>query len=194
MDENIKKRNIQINNGEEPDGYKTERKVGIIPSDWKVRKFKDVFKVNQGLQIPISKRLKAPSKDTYFYITNEFLKNKGNGGEEYYIQSPPKSVICNKDDILMTRTGNTGIVLTNVEGAFHNNFFKINFDRNLLNKDFVYYYLNSRYVQRLIRIYAGASTIPDLNHSDFYKIDFILMSFNEQQKIASMLFTWDEAI
>jgi len=29
-----------------------------------------------------------------------------------------------KEDILMTRTGNTGIVVTDVEGVFHNNFFK----------------------------------------------------------------------
>ena len=29
---------------------------------------------------------------------------------------------CDENDILMTRTGNTGQVVTDVKGAFHNNF------------------------------------------------------------------------
>jgi type I restriction enzyme S subunit len=36
----------------------------------------------------------------------------------------------------MTRTGNTGQVVTDVKGAFHNNFFKIDFDRSIINKNF----------------------------------------------------------
>ena len=31
-------------------------------------------------------------------------------------------------------------------------------------------FLNDEYVQRQIRRFAGVSTIPDLNHGDFYKI------------------------
>jgi type I restriction enzyme, S subunit len=165
-----------------------------LPLSWKKVKFKDVFKVNQGLQIPIADRLKNQEENSFFYITNEFIKNRGNGGEEYYIKNPQQNVMCNKDDILMTRTGNTGIVVTNVEGVFHNNFFKISFDRNKLDKDYVYYYLNSPYVQKMIKTYAGTSTIPDLNHGDFYNIDFIMMDYNEQQKIASIITTWNKAI
>src|SRR5690625_3980712 len=194
MDEVITERQKQINNEEIPKGYKLAGKIGVVPIDWEVKKFNEVFKINQGLQIPISKRLKEPKEDSYFYITNEFIKNTGNDGKKYYIQNPSKSVICTKDDILMTRTGNTGIVLTNVEGVFHNNFFKINYDRNLLNKNFVYYYLKSEYVQKMIKIYAGINTISDLNHSDFYRIDFLFMGYKEQQKIASILSTWDKTI
>ncbi|MCM2999974.1 restriction endonuclease subunit S [Paenibacillus cellulositrophicus] len=183
----------EIDNEQVPYGYKKEH-VGFIPEHWTVKKFKSIFKVNQGLQIPISERLREPGDNSYFYITNEFIKNRGKGGEEFYISNPPKNVICSKNDILMTRTGNTGIVLTNVEGVFHNNFFKIEFDRSLLDANYVFYYLNSAYVQKKIKIFAGASTIPDLNHSDFYKIDFLYCDIKEQQKIASILSTWDKAI
>src|SRR5690625_2128186 len=46
----------------------------------------------------------------------------------------------------------------------------------------------------MIKIYAGINTISDLNHSDFYRIDFLFMGYKEQQKIASILSTWDKAI
>jgi type I restriction enzyme, S subunit len=45
-----------------------------------------------------------------------------------YIDIPSKrSVICHKDDILIARTGTLGLVLTNVEGVFHNNTFAIDY-------------------------------------------------------------------
>ena len=50
---------------------------------------------------------------------------------KYYIENPPKNVLCTKDDILMTRTGNTGIVVTDIDGCFHNNFFKINIMKSI---------------------------------------------------------------
>ena len=77
---------------------------------------------------------------------------------------------CTKDDILMTRTGNTGMVVTNVEGVFHNNFFLIDFDRERFEKDFLVEYLNLDLIQADITRRAGTSTIPDLNHGEFYKI------------------------
>ena len=80
--------------------------------------------------------------------------------------NPPKRVVCNEDDILMTRTGNTGQVVTNVNGAFHNNFFKIEYDRRKVNKKFLIEFLRKDSTQYKILSLAGTSTIPDLNHGD----------------------------
>jgi len=172
-------------------GYK-ETNLGWIPKEWELSSFKNISKINQGLQIAISERYTSNVPDSHFYITNEFLKIGAKS--QYYILNPNESVLCNKEDILMTRTGNTGQVVTNVEGAFHNNFFKIKFQRNILNKDYFYYYLTSTPVQKTILIYAGTSTIPDLNHSDFYRILIPLPPLPEQKKIADILSTWDKAI
>lgn len=73
-------------------------------------------------------------------------------------------------------------MVTNVEGVFHNNFFKINFDRDKINKDYLVYYLNMKSIQTLILAKAGTSTIPDLNHNDFYSIPFIFPNNIEEQK------------
>jgi len=66
--------------------------------------------------------------DREFYITNEFLNSKSK--TKFYIESASPNFIANKDDILMTRTGNTGKVVTDVEGAFHNNFFKFGYKKS----------------------------------------------------------------
>ncbi|WP_097695775.1 restriction endonuclease subunit S [Helicobacter pylori] len=159
-----------------------------LPKDWEVKTFRDISTINQGLQIPISQRLKAPTEHAKFYITIQALNNRK---EFEYIKTYNESVVCHKDDILMTRTGNTGMVITNIEGVFHNNFFKINFDRTLINKDFLVYFLSLEQTQKTILKKAGTSTIPDLNHNDFYSLLIPLPPLNEQIAIANVLSALD---
>ena len=148
--------------------------------------------MSQGLQIPISQRFLTEGENKYFYITNEFLKSTCD--EKYYIENPPKSVICNKEDILMTRTGNTGIVVTDVEGCFHNNFFKIQYDKQLFDKHFIAQLLSTEIMNRRILNSAGSSTIPDLSHKSFYKLDSFFPKIEEQKKISEFIFSFDNLI
>lgn len=159
-----------------------------IPSDWLIKEMGQICKVNQGLQIPIEERLKVFEPNSKIYITIQFLNN---GKDVEYIKEYNQSVCCNEDDILMTRTGNTGIV---VSGVFHNNFFKINFDKILVDGDYLKAYLRANKTQHDILVKAGTSTIPDLNHKDFYKIKIPLPPLPEQKAIAACLSTWDKAI
>lgn len=159
---------------------------------WEYKKFKEIFKINQGLQIAISERYTEQIEGAMFYITNEFLRK--NSKSKYFIKNPPKSVICQEDDILMTRTGNTGQVVTGVEGAFHNNFFKVDFNRENYNSKYIFYVLKLDKIHNKIIRLAGSSTIPDLNHSDFYSIEIDLPSLPEQNKIASFLSLVDKRI
>ena len=160
--------------------------------DWCISPLKNLCKINQGLQIAIEERFLEDAENRFFYITNEFLRDGAK--KSYFIENPPISVRCKSEDILMTRTGNTGQVVTNVEGAFHNNFFKIDFDRKQIDKNFFVEFLRKNTTQHLILKYAGASTIPDLNHSDFYRIQMPITSIDEQTKIASFLSAVDEKI
>ena len=160
--------------------------------EWEEKPYKNIFKINQGLQIAINERFLEPAKNRMFYITNEFLKKDSK--IKYYIENPPLNVTCNEDDILMTRTGNTGEVVTNVEGAFHNNFFKINYSKEKFNKYFICSLLKSNKVQKTILKLAGTSTIPDLNHSDFYRIKSTFPILKEQEKIANFLSSIDKKI
>jgi type I restriction enzyme S subunit len=171
-------------------GYK-QTEVGVIPDDWDIKTFKDICWVNQGLQIVITKRLKHPAPQSKVYITIQYLHE---GKQAEYIEEYTTSVCCNKDDILMTRTGNTGIVVSDVEGVFHNNFFKINYDKKKIHKNFLIYYLQQERTQKTILIKAGTSTIPDLNHNDFYSIHVPVPTLAEQEAIAAALSDADALI
>ncbi len=160
--------------------------------EWKEKKFGEFTKTNQGLQIAISDRKTEFTPGLYFYITNEFLKP--NSKTRYYIANPPESVIAKKSDVLMTRTGNTGKVITGVKGAFHNNFFKIQFDQSQYNRLFLFEVLKSPKIKNKILSLAGTSTIPDLNHSDFYSITSCYPTINEQQKIGDFFSKLDRQI
>lgn len=165
-------------------GYK-QTEVGVIPEDWNLKVFKDICWVNQGLQIAIEKRLKHPAPLSKIYITIQYLNDSK---QIEYINDYTSQVCCTDNDVLMTRTGNTGIVVTGVSGVFHNNFFKINYDKKQITKDYLVYYLNQNKVKKIILVKAGTSTIPDLNHSDFYTIPISLPpTLIEQTAIANAL-------
>ncbi len=163
-------------------------------TDWQYETMKDICYVNQGFQINIEKREKHKRKNNKIYITIQHLN--GVGDNEYIKDIDHNdSVVCSPDDVLMTRTGNTGRVVTDVSGVFHNNFFRINFDRSRIDKDYLVYYLNQKNIQNLILEKAGTSTIPDLNHGDFYSIPFNYpRSLKEQKIIASSLSNVDNLI
>ena len=160
--------------------------------EWAEKSFKEISKINQGLQIAISERYTNKVENSFFYITNEFLKD--NCDVKYFIKNPTENVLCDEDDILMTRTGNTGEVVTNICGAFHNNFFKINFDRSKLAKNYLVYFLKLNKTQNKILTLAGNSTIPDLNHNDFYSLRIVYPDKEEQTKIGNYFQKLDKQI
>lgn len=158
--------------------------------NWRINKFRDICTVRQGLQIPISKRLLYREDNCYEYITVAYLHGSK---EREYIKNPKETVICNKEDILMTRTGNTGMVITGVHGVFHNNFFLIDFDRYKFDKCFLVEYLNLEFIQLDIMRRAGSSTIPDLNHDEFYKINVYVPPLDLQNRFAEYVSLIDKS-
>lgn len=146
--------------------------------------FKEISKVRQGLQIPIAQRKTEKGENCLPYITNQYL----NGGKvAEYIENPRSNVICHKDDILMTRTGNTGIVVTDVEGVFHNNFFLIDYDRKSVNKEYLISFLKFPVIRKILIKKASVTTIPDLNHGDFYSLKLPLPPLPLQNQFAEIV-------
>ncbi|MBL6445408.1 restriction endonuclease subunit S [Fulvivirga sp. 29W222] len=159
--------------------------LGEIPEHWEVSRMKNVCKVRQGLQIPIEKRHSISLEGSLEYITIRSINNPDNPKE--YISNPPENVICHRDDILMARTGATGEPITNVEGVLHNNFFLIDYNRQLVIKEFLFNYLKCSKVKEYLLLVAGTTTIPDLNHSDFYGTPFFEYGIEEQQLIVEYI-------
>lgn len=159
--------------------------LGEIPEHWEVSRMKNICKVRQGLQIPIEKRFLSQVDNSLEYITIRSINNPDQPKE--YIQNPTPNVVCNKDDILMARTGATGEPIINVEGVFHNNFFLIDFDRAKIDRLFLFLFLKSGRIKEYLLLVAGTTTIPDLNHGAFYNTPFFEFSIEEQQSIVGYI-------
>ena len=144
-------------------------------------KIRELTNVSQGMQIAIKERHKENGPNRYKYLTVAYLNGRK---EEEYIESPRASVICSKDEILMIRTGNTGQVVTNVEGVFHNNFFKIDWDKKRLNKNYLVYFLSNPGIRRDLLKRASTTTIPDLSHGQFYDLNIIVPPLDLQNQFA----------
>nr|WP_315468614.1 restriction endonuclease subunit S [uncultured Undibacterium sp.] len=173
-----------------PAGYK-QTEIGVIPEEWSVNSFDQICRVNQGLQIAIERRKKTPTTRSKIYITVQYVNS--NDAPEY-IDDYSSAVCCEPNDVLMTRTGNTGMVVTGQTGVFHNNFFKINFNKERISAGYFVYSLRSHDCQKTILEKAGTSTIPDLNHGDFYSIKIAIPSIVEQTAIANALSDVDALI
>ncbi|MBF0353203.1 MAG: restriction endonuclease subunit S [SAR324 cluster bacterium] len=159
--------------------------LGRIPVEWEVSNFRNITEVNQGLQIAIEKRFKSEGPKRHKYITIQYLNNPEKNIE--YIDTPPANLICKQDDVLFTRTGNTGQIVTGIEGVYHNNFFKIAFDKNKIIHDFLITFLCWEPIQEQIKELAGTTTIPDLNHGDFYALPLLLPDIVEQERLMGVL-------
>ncbi|MDX1943193.1 MAG: hypothetical protein SFU99_21695 [Saprospiraceae bacterium] len=161
--------------------------LGEVPAHWEVSRMKNICSVRQGLQIPIEKRHLTQIENSFEYITIRSINNPDNPKE--YIENPPKNVICDFADILMARTGATGEPIINVSGVFHNNFFLIDYDRKQVDRMFLYYFLKSSRIKEYLLLMAGTTTIPDLNHGDFYNTPFFKFEIQEQKAIVHYIET-----
>mgnify|MGYP004586608683 CR=1 FL=1 len=64
--------------------------------------------------------------------------------------------------------------------------------KNCINNEFLYY--NLSFQSNKIRLLAGEQAVPIINKSTFEKIKLSIPPLAEQEKIAEILGTWDEAI
>lgn len=152
------------------------------PEIWCFTAIGNAANFQQGLQIAKSARgLKSdegvlPILRTVNY-ENDFKK------DVQYAFVDDKSIIAEPEDIILSRTGTVGRVLTGYKGIMHNNSFRINYDKSILIKDFLAYFLSSPICQTYVKENSGRSTQPDLTHKAFSKCPIGIPSINEQTEI-----------
>ncbi|MDN3400775.1 restriction endonuclease subunit S [Pseudoalteromonas sp. APC 3213] len=161
--------------------------LGEVPEHWEVMQFRRVTKLSQGLQIPQSERFYENGKNRAEYITIKSINAGEKSTFKEYIESKNSRVFCTKNEILLARTGATGEVITDVEGVFHNNFFKVSFNEKQINKNYLYKLLTAKELKSHLLMLAGTTTIPDLNHGAFLSTSVAIPPLNEQKKINAFI-------
>ena len=160
-----------------------------LPSGWKVVRLGDVCEIN-----PSSRKL--PEK--FYYIDLESVE-KGilHSLKEVFLETAPSRAqrLLEKGDILfqMVRPYQKNNFLFELNGNFvaSTGYAQI---RTKKNRDFIFQYLNfDTFTKKVIEKCTG-SNYPAINASVFSNLMILLPPLDEQEKIAEILSTWDEAI
>lgn len=175
-----------------PQGYK-DSPLGIIPKEWEVKKIKEVSKVVTGNTPSTADKdnygkgylFVSPadlSNSKYIRYTERELSQKGFDRSRKLPQGA----------VLFTCIGSIGkIGISSCESSCNQQINAIICNETVSN-EYIYYELKMKSAK--IKLIAGEQVVPIINKSDFENVKITIPPISEQQKIAEVLSTWDEAI
>lgn len=188
---------------EQKQGYK-ETKLGLIPSDWDLKKLHEVSeRVMVGLATSVTEYYTEKSNESVPIIRNMNIK-RGYFDDSDMLHLTPEfsSLHPNKrvkgNDVITVHTGSnvglTCVVPENYHNAQTFTTLVVTTKKDVLNPFFLNYVLNSDFGQyQAERLVVGGGK-GNLNTGDFKIYPVILPPLPEQKKIAEILSTWDKGI
>ena len=153
-----------------------------VPENWLLTAMGNVSTFQQGLQIAKSTRRKEPGENILPILRTVNYENNFKNDVHYAVVSE-KSIIAEPEDIILSRTGTVGLVLTGFRGIMHNNSFRLNFEKDLLLRPYLIYFLRSPICQEYVKRESQRSSQPDLTHKAFAKCPVTVPSRAEQTEI-----------
>ncbi|MCH2231879.1 MAG: restriction endonuclease subunit S [Crocinitomicaceae bacterium] len=142
-----------------------------IPEHWSSGRLDQFVTLSQGQVINAKTRhLVVKQGLPLLKITDLF-----NGTATMFIDSEKvdKKNIASKEDLIYTRTGQTGFIFRNKEGVVYNNCFKIIPIKNKLNKEYLFWFFNNPNTRRTMVELAAGSAQTDLTHSAFFTVSLV---------------------
>ena len=180
-------------------GYK-QTDIGLIPDDWEVKKFTDCANLKHGFQF----REEHFSKTGIKIIKIGNLKYSGELDLEKITFVPSEQLskfsnfLLHRGDILMALTGATlgKTSIVNTSELLLQNYRVGNFyNKPNYSKNYIYYLLQSKFIQKTINKLVNEAAQPNLGKGDFDKfIVPIPPTITEQNEIVTALIDTDELI
>jgi len=171
----------------EEDEFK-DTEIGRIPKDWNVEKLIKHVDLIRGKEVG-SNNYNNDNKGKRFIRIADL-----SGSKDDILYTTSNNVIeCNKDDILISFDGSPGIVATNFFGAISSGIRKIYFKDNSLNKKYTYYFLQTIYIQNIIKKFSTGVTIKHASKA-IPNLIIIIPPLEEQKRIAYVLSKIENAI
>jgi len=171
----------------EEDEFK-DTEIGRIPKDWNVEKLIKHVDLIRGKEVG-SNNYNNDNKGKRFIRIVDL-----SGSRDEILYTTSNNVIeCNKDDILISFDGSPGIVATNFFGAISSGIRKIYFKDNSLNKRYTYYFLQTIYIQNIIKKFSTGVTIKHASKA-IPNLIIIIPPLEEQKRIGYVLSKIENAI
>jgi type I restriction enzyme, S subunit len=152
-----------------------------IPEGWSVNFINEYIKLSQGLAMNASNQHLVVEKGIPLLRITDLI----NRTEEIFIsEKVDKNVVAVKEDIIVSRTGQVGLVFRNKIGVVYNNCFKVNPYPNL-NREVLYWFLKTKKMYSIMNeLASGSSAQLDLTHKQFYTLKFLLPTYSLQLKFS----------
>ncbi|MDI6049415.1 restriction endonuclease subunit S [Flavobacterium sp. XS2P24] len=152
-----------------------------IPEGWSVNLINEYIKLSQGLAMNAANNHLVVEKGIPLLRITDLINKTA---EIFISEKVEKNVIAVKEDIIVSRTGQVGLVFRNKIGVVYNNCFKVNPFQNL-NKEVLYWFLKTKKMYLIMNeLASGSSAQLDLTHKQFYTLKFVLPTFSLQLKFS----------
>lgn len=154
-----------------------------IPKGWIKKPIGSDVILSQGLAI---------NKKTDYLITDNGIPllritDLINDTEEIYIdKSVSQKNIASEEDIIITRTGQVGLVFRNKKGVLHNNCFKVTPSNDAINNNYLYWFLKRESTRYAMIELASGSAQLDLTHGAFFTLPILIPTKDIQMKFSNM--------
>ncbi|WP_051533889.1 restriction endonuclease subunit S [Desulfitibacter alkalitolerans] len=196
MKPEIKERIEMINRGEVPEGYK-KTKVGIIPENWEIRRLGSLGKSIIGLTYSPSD-ICNDNTGTLVLRSSNIEGNRLVYNDNVYVKKniPNKLLVEIGDILVCVRNGSRALIGKNAyisEQHLGHSFGAFMSVYRSKNSRFIFQLLQTYHFKKQIFANLGA-TINQITTKDLSAFIFAMPPLAEQQKIASILSTWDKAI
>jgi type I restriction enzyme S subunit len=191
-----------------PSGYK-QTKVGVVPEDWDVVTFNDLRDTDVSHSItggPFGSNLKSEHY-TKMGVRIIQLQNIGDGlfiNKDFIYTNEEKatelkSCLIYPNDIILAKMAEP-VARACIIPSFENKFLmgsdgiRLHIDKKKYDNKFILESINYKQFRQIAIARSTGSTRQRIGLSDLKKIPIIIPPLKEQQKIAQILTTWDDAI
>ena len=123
--------------------------------------------------------------DKYFTYANERIKPSG----------IPKTREVVKGDLILSNSMSFGrAFITLIDGYIHDGWLRIRCNEEVLNKEYLYYFLTSNLAQNQFKAVATGSVVNNLKSDTVKAVNIALPPLELQEKMVSVLSMFDEKI
>ena len=182
-------------------GYK-ETPIGILPKDWEVKKLGENAIIKGRIGWKNLKQEEYTSEGPYL-IAGKHIKNGiinwnlcDHITEERYDES--LEIALENGDVIFSKDGTLGnpALITDLKqkATINGTMMLVRVNKKVISSEYFYQILRSILFEKLIKMIKSGSSIPHIFQRDMNDFIVPIPPKEEQEKIAQILMTWDEAI
>jgi len=164
-----------------------QTELGELPKEWSIEKIQGLVEFERGAE-PGSENYNDKGKGIRFLRVSDISGNR----KEFIFTTSNNIKKCSPENVLITFDGSPGIVKRGFTGAFSSGIRKVKLLTDSIDLDYVFYVLQTSFVQEMILKHSTGVTIKHASKSiPHIKIPFPPLP--EQQRIAYVLSTVQNA-